>query len=183
MVLLKRAHPYTIIQGFSGQSLVHHVIVLLKMCSNVFVLQQPMYQRPLGLERSEDQIGEMVEDEKKLYKKAKSGEEVRIGMDPLRGVCKMEKKPGVSSSIQTTKMYCCAQFAMQEKSVCCRDVPCLAHMEQEPGPLHPEHLPPSLSAWVLGTQSTSSQEEWTWTVEWTLASSPTQNLWPSENVC
>jgi hypothetical protein len=42
-----------IIQGFSVQSLVHHVIVLLKMCSNVFVLQQPMYQRPLGLERTE----------------------------------------------------------------------------------------------------------------------------------
>jgi hypothetical protein len=28
---------------------------------------------------------------------------------------------------------------MQDKSVCCKDVPCLAHMEQGPGPLHPEH--------------------------------------------
>jgi hypothetical protein len=44
---------------------------------------------------------------------------------------------------------------MQERVVCCRDVPCLAHMEQGPDPLHPEHLPPSLSAWVLGTQSTT----------------------------
>ncbi len=35
---------------------------------------------------------------------------------------------------------------MQERLVCCRDVPCLAHMEQGPGPLHLEHLPP---AWVL----------------------------------
>ncbi len=47
-------------------------------------------------------------------------------------------------------MYSCAQCAMQEKSVCCRDVPYLARMEQGPGPLHPEHLPPSLSAWVVG---------------------------------
>jgi hypothetical protein len=28
-----------------------------------------------------------------------------------------------------------------------KDVPCLAHMEQGSGPLYPEHLPPSLSAW------------------------------------
>jgi hypothetical protein len=42
---------------------------------------------------------------------------------------------------------------------------------------------PPLSAWVMGTQSTSSpQQGWTWTVEWTLASSPTQDLCPSENV-
>jgi hypothetical protein len=31
-----------------------------------------------------------------------------------------------------------------------RDVPCLAHMELGSGPLHPEHLPPSLSAWGNG---------------------------------
>jgi hypothetical protein len=125
-----------------------------------------------------------VKDEKELYKKAKSGEEVRIRMDPLRGACQTETRPGVSGSIQSTKMYSCAQCAMQDKSVCCRDVPCLAHMEQGPGPLHSEHLPPSLSARVLGTQSTSSsQQGWTWTVKWTPASSPTQNLWPSENVC
>jgi hypothetical protein len=75
-------------------------------------------------------------------------------------------------------MYSYAQCTMQERSVCCRDVPCLAHMEQGPGPLHPQHLPPSLSAWVMGTQSTNSlQQGWTWTVEWTLASSPTRNLW------
>jgi hypothetical protein len=47
-------------------------------------------------------------------------------------------------------MYSYAQCTMQERSVCCRDVPCLAHMELGSGPLHPEHLPPSLSAWGNG---------------------------------
>jgi hypothetical protein len=102
----------------------------------------------------------------------------------LKTLYPTEKKSGVSGSFRSTKMYSCAQCAMQKRSMCCRDVPCLTHMEQGTGPLHPEHLPPSFSAWVLGTQSTSSpQQGWTWTVEWTLASSPTQNLWPSENVC
>ncbi len=96
----------------------------------------------------------------------------------------VQRKRSVSDSIRSTKMYSCAQCAMKERSVCCRDVPCLVYMEQGPGPLHPEYLPPSLSAWVLGTQSTSSsQQGWTWTVEWTLTSRPTQNLWPLENVC
>jgi hypothetical protein len=94
-------------------------------------------------------------------------------------VCPTEKKSDVSGSIRSTKVYSHAQCAMQERSVCCRDVPCLAHMEQGPGPLHPEHLPPSLSAWVMGTQSTSSpQQGWTWTVEWTLASSPPRTCDP-----
>ncbi len=89
---------------------------------------------------------------------------------------------GVSGSIRSIKMYSFAQCAMQEKSMYCRDVPCLAHMEHGPDPLRPEHLPPSLSAWVLGTQSaSSSQQGWTWIVQWTLASSPTQNLWPLES--
>jgi hypothetical protein len=39
---------------------------------------------------------------------------------------------------------------MQKRSVCRSDVPCLAHIEQGSGPLHPEHLPPSLSAWGNG---------------------------------
>jgi hypothetical protein len=34
--------------------------------------------------------------------------------------------------------------------VCSGDVHCLAHMEQGYGPLHPEHLPPSLCAWGNG---------------------------------
>ncbi len=86
---------------------------------------------------------------------------------------------GVSGPIRSNKMYSCIQCAMQERSMCRRDVPCLVHMEQGPDPFHPEHLPPSLSAWVLGTQFTSSsQQGWTWTVQWTLASSRTQNLWP-----
>jgi hypothetical protein len=53
----------------------------------------------------------------------------------------------VSGPIQSIKMYSYARCTMQERSVCCRDVPCLAHMELGSGPLHPEHLPPSLSAW------------------------------------
>ncbi len=89
------------------------------------------------------------------------------------------KRPGVSGPIGSVKIYSYAQCTTQKRSVCCRDVPYLAHMEQGPGPstlsTHPP--PPSLSAWVLGTQSTSSsQQGWTWTVQWTLASSPTQNL-------
>jgi hypothetical protein len=88
------------------------------------------------------------------------------------------KRSGISGPIRSVKMYSYAQCTMQKRSVCCRDVPCLDHMDEGPGPLHPEHPLPSLSAWVLGTQSTSSsQQGWTWTVEWTLASSPTQNLW------
>jgi hypothetical protein len=35
---------------------------------------------------------------------------------------------GVSGSIHFIKIYSCAQCAMQEKSMCCRDVLCLAHM-------------------------------------------------------
>ncbi len=74
-------------------------------------------------------------------------------------------------------MYSYAQCTMQERLVCGRDVPCLAHMEQGSGPLHPGHLPTPYLPGVMGTQSTSSlQQGWTWTVEWTLASSPTQNL-------
>ncbi len=77
------------------------------------------------------------------------------------------KRSGVSGSIRSVKMYRYAQCIMQEKSVCCRDVPCLAHMEQGPGPLHLEYLPPSLSAWVLETQSTVlvaliKDEPWQW---------------------
>jgi hypothetical protein len=53
-----------------------------------------------------------------------------------------EKKSGVSGSIRSTKMYSCAQCAMQEESVCCRDVPCLAHMEQGPGPSTLNTCPP-----------------------------------------
>jgi hypothetical protein len=55
-----------------------------------------------------------------------------------------------SGVIRSNKMYSCVQCAMQEKSVCCRDVPCLAHMEQGPDPLHPGHLPPSLICLATG---------------------------------
>jgi hypothetical protein len=65
-------------QKFSVQLFVYHVIVLLKMCSNVCILQQLMHQRPQGLERNEDQVEEIVENEKELYKK---GEVWRRGAD------------------------------------------------------------------------------------------------------
>jgi hypothetical protein len=56
------------------------------------------------------------------------------------------KRSGVSGPIRSVKIYSCAQCTMQKKSVCCRDVPCLAHMEQGPGPStlsthHPPYLP------------------------------------------
>jgi hypothetical protein len=60
------------------------------------------------------------------------------------------ERSDVSSPIRFIKMYSYAQCTMQERIVCCRDVPCLAQMEQGSGPLHPEHLPPSLSAWGNG---------------------------------
>jgi hypothetical protein len=94
-----------------------------------------------------------------------------------------EEESGVSGPIRSIKMYSCIQCAMQEKSMCCRDIPCLAHVEQEPDPLHPGHPPPLLSAWPLETYSTSSyQQGWIWTVYWTFANSPTRNQWPLESV-
>jgi hypothetical protein len=94
------------------------------------------------------------------------------------------KRPGVSGPIRSVKMYRCVQCTMQKRSVCCRDVPCLAHTEQGPGPSSLSTHPPShLPGWVLGIQSTSSlQLGWTWTVEWTLASSPPRTCGPG-NVC
>jgi hypothetical protein len=47
-------------------------------------------------------------------------------------------------------MYSDAQCTVQERLVCCGDVPCLAHKEQGSGPLRSEHLPPSPSAWGNG---------------------------------
>jgi hypothetical protein len=57
------------------------------------------------------------------------------------------ERPNVSGPIRSIKMYSYALCTMQERLVCCGDVPCLAHMEQGSGPLHSEHLPLSLSAW------------------------------------
>jgi hypothetical protein len=73
-------------------------------------------------------------------------------------LCQTKEKSGVSGSIRSIKMCSCAQCAMQEKLVCCRDIPWLAPVEQEPDLLHPGHPP-------LETQSTSSsQQGWIWTV-------------------
>ncbi len=96
----------------------------------------------------------------------------------LTGIVADRKRPDVSGPIRSIKMYGYAQCTMQQRTVCCRYVPLLGPHGAGTWPLHPEHPPPFLSAWVLGTQSTSSlQQGWTRTVEWTLASSPTQNLW------
>jgi hypothetical protein len=51
-----------------------------------------------------------------------------------RGSVPNREESGVSSPIRSNKMYSCVQCARQEKSVCYRDVPCLAHMEQGPDP-------------------------------------------------
>jgi hypothetical protein len=61
------------------------------------------------------------------------------------------EESGVSGPIRSIKMYSFVQCAMQEKSVCYRDVPCLAHMEQGgPDPLHPGHPPPSFICLATG---------------------------------
>jgi hypothetical protein len=57
----------------------------------------------------------------------------------------------VSGPIQSIKMDSCVQCAMQGKSVCCRDVLCLAHLEQGPNPSTQGTHPPPLSAGPLGT--------------------------------
>jgi hypothetical protein len=41
----------------------------------------------------------------------------------LRKAVSDGKRSGVSGSIRTIKMYSCAKCAMQERSMCCRDVP------------------------------------------------------------
>jgi hypothetical protein len=60
------------------------------------------------------------------------------------------ERPNVSGPIRSIKMYSYAQCTMQERLVCCGDVPCLAHMEQGSGPLHSKHPLLSLSAWGNG---------------------------------
>ncbi len=48
--------------------------------------------------------------------------------------CIGRRRPDVSGPIRSVKMYSCVQCTMQKRSVCCRDVSGLAHMEQGPGP-------------------------------------------------
>ncbi len=77
------------------------------------------------------------------------------------------ERPDVSGPVRSIKMYSHAQCTMQERSVCSRDVPCLAHMELGSVPLHPAPTPPPYLPGVMGTQFTGSlQEGWTWTVDW-----------------
>jgi hypothetical protein len=56
------------------------------------------------------------------------------------------ERPDVSGPIRSIEMYSYDQCTIQERLVCCGDVPCLAHMEQGSGPLHSGHPPLSLSA-------------------------------------
>jgi hypothetical protein len=60
------------------------------------------------------------------------------------------ERPEISGSIRSIKMYSYAQSTVQERLVCSGDVPCLAQEEQGSGPLHPDYLTPSLSAWDSG---------------------------------
>jgi hypothetical protein len=47
-------------------------------------------------------------------------------------------------------MYSYAQCTLQKGSVCCRDVPCLAHMEHGPGPSTLGTYPPPYQPWYWG---------------------------------
>ncbi len=47
-------------------------------------------------------------------------------------------------------MYSYAQCTMQKRSVCCRDVPCLAQMEQGPGPSTLSTYPPPPPPYLPG---------------------------------
>ncbi len=155
----------------------HHVTVLSKVCSNVFDLQLSMHQRPLGLERNKDFTEKVVETEKELYKKAKSGEELRTGMGPLRGSVLDRERSDVSGPIQSIKMYSCAQCTMQERLVRCGNVLCLAIWSRDLAPSTLSTYPSPYLPVVKGTQSSSSlQQGWTWTVGWTFATTPTQIL-------
>jgi hypothetical protein len=60
------------------------------------------------------------------------------------------ERPNVSGPLRSIKIYSYAQCTVQERLVCCGDVPCLAHMEQGSGPLHSEHPPLSPFAWGNG---------------------------------
>ncbi len=53
--------------------------------------------------------------------------------------CIGRKGPDVSGPIQSDKMYSYAQCTVQKRSVCCRDVPCLAHIDLSTHP--PSYLP------------------------------------------
>ncbi len=59
----------------------------------------------------------------------------------IKEVCQTKEKSGVGGPIRSIKMCSCVLYAMLDKSVCCRDIPCLAHVEQELDPLHPWHPP------------------------------------------
>ncbi len=74
-------------------------------------------QRPLGLERNRDHIEETVETEEELYRKMRSEDEVRISMDPLRGVCPTEEKSDVSRPIRSIK--CAVVFNVLYKRCQC----------------------------------------------------------------
>jgi hypothetical protein len=106
-----------IIQASQCSTVCHVVIILSRVCS-----------------QNGGQIEETAETEEELYKKTRSKEEVRIGMDPLRGVCLTGKKSGVSvltdsSSVQLysmciqKKLVYCVSPASSCGIMCSRDLP------------------------------------------------------------
>jgi hypothetical protein len=65
-------------------------------------------------------------------------------------LCQTKEKSAVSGSNRSLKnVQLCSMCYARE--VCCRAVPCLAHMKQEPDPLPQGTRPPPLSAWPLET--------------------------------
>jgi hypothetical protein len=87
------------------------------------------------------------------------------------------ERPDVSGPIRSSKMYSNAHCTMQERLVCCGDVPYLAIWSRDLAPSTLSNYPSPYLPGVMGTQYTSSpQEGWAWTVEWTFATSPTRIL-------
>ncbi len=84
-------------------------------------------------------------------------------------------RPDISSPIRSIKMYSYAQCTVQERLVCCGDVPCLPIWSRDLAPSTLSTYPPFYLPGVMGTQFTGSlQDGWISTVEWRFAASPTQ---------
>jgi hypothetical protein len=59
----------------------------------------------------------MMETEEELHKKAKSGDEVRIGLDPLGGVCPTRKLYVSGPNQSLENVHLCSMCYVREISV------------------------------------------------------------------
>ncbi len=137
-------------------------------------------QRPLGLERNRDHIEVTVETEEELYRKTRSEDEVRISMDPLRGVCPTEEKSDVSRPIPSIK--CAVVFNVLYKRCQCVVELCPVW------PIWSRDLSPSAQGTppFLATGNLVCLQvprELIWMVWWTFTSSPKRNLRLQDSVC